>query len=288
MQISASSIALSGHSFSVACDAIASAGFAFIEPAFIPGYALFSEDELTPSNAARLLHLAQASGLECRSLSAHVDLGAESAVDATIRRLVFAGELGASYLIGNAAAEGREEAFARNVEAIAPKAEQYGVTICVENPGHGTSVFRSASDMICWKEKFDHPSIDLNYDTGNVFTANDEAVDLRDDISIIAGSAAHYHLKDVLSDQQGWQMCPTGAGSVPIGEMLRILADRQPDAPICVEMPLRLRRPNRGPATFLEPVSVPDAVAALSQSHQFIAEHFTSSRRTSAASNGDT
>lgn len=274
VKLSASMLAFSGHEFSTACEAIAQCGFRYVEPAFIPGYGEFGDDELSIKNARRLKALATAAGLSCRSVSAHVDLGANDAVESMQLRLAFAAVIGADYLVANAGALGSEDAFTANVEQVARIAEDCHVMVCIENPGHGASIFRRGATMADWKRRFDNPWIDLNYDFGNIFTANDEQVDPADDMLAVASTTAHFHVKDVLSDANGWQMCAIGKGSIDYPSILARLASVQPDAALSVEMPLRLSRPMRGAAVFGRIIPIADVAAELKQSLAFIERHF--------------
>jgi sugar phosphate isomerase/epimerase len=274
VELSASTLAFSGHEFSSACEAIAQCGFRYVEPAFIPGYGEFGDDELSTMNAAWLKAQAAAVGLSCRSVSAHVDLGAPDAVESMRLRLAFAAVIGANYLVANAGALGSEDGFAANVERVARIAEDCGVMVCIENPGHGASIFRRGAAMAAWKQRFDHPYINLNYDFGNIFTANNEQVDPAEDMLVVAPIAAHFHVKDVLSDADGWRMCAIGKGSIDYPSILARLASVQPDAALSVEMPLRLSRPMRGAAVFGPVVPIADVAAELKQSLAFIERNF--------------
>lgn len=273
MKLSASTLALSGHSFAVACEAIADCGYDYVEPAYIEGYAEFTEADLSPANGAELKRIAADHGLESRSVSAHVDMGAGDAFARMMARIDFADSLGARFLITNAGSTGSDAIFASNLERIAPEAAARGIIICVENPGTAGSLFPDGEAMAAWKARLDHPSIDINYDVGNIFTASNEAIDPAEDISASAGFG-HFHIKDLRSDTDGWHMCAIGKGAIDYHQLLGKLALLRPGAVMTVEMPLRLWRPGRG-APKLKPVFSIEAIRGeLIASREFIVRHF--------------
>ena len=273
MKLSASTLALSGHSFAAACKAIADCGYDYVEPAYIEGYAEFSEADLSPANGAELKRVAANHGLAIRSVSAHVDMGAGDAFARMMPRLEFAVSLGARFLITNAGSTGSDAIFASNLERLAPAAAARGIIICVENPGAGGSLFPDGQAMAAWKARIDHPSIDINYDVGNIFTASNEAIDPAADIAASAGFA-HFHIKDLRSHIDGWHMCAIGKGAIDYAPLLARLAVLQPGAAMTVEMPLRLWRPGRG-APKLKPIFPIDKIRCeLIASREFIVRHF--------------
>lgn len=288
MKLSASTLAFSGHDFATACDTIAACGFAYVEPAFIEGYGDFDDAEINVENAGVLKTQAEVVGLSCRSVSAHVDMSAADAVPRMVRRLDFAAALEARYLVTNAGPAGTDDLFAANLEKIAPLAEARNVVICIENPGHGSSLFPTGAAMAAWKRRIGHPFIDLNYDFGNIFTASDERLDPADDLRAVAETAAHFHVKDLLSDAWGWHMCAIGDGSIDYRSALPRLAGLRPDAALSIEMPLRLWRPMRGAARFKPVPPIAQIAAELTKSRAFVEDHFRPGRSPVNAENGAT
>ena len=110
------------------------------------------------------------------ALSAHIDAGEKDAVERLQRRLGFAARIGTRIVITNSTTLDRRDEFRRNVAELLPVAQECGVVIAFENPGHGThNLIGSAADGVKLRAEFDSPWIGINYDTGNIFTYSEEA-----------------------------------------------------------------------------------------------------------------
>ena len=99
-----STAAYDGYDLEVAFREIAATGVDLVEVAFIEGYTgPFTEAYFNEKNAARICELLGKQGLKCLSFSSHVDLARNGIVDIFKKRMVFARQLGARYIISNAA-----------------------------------------------------------------------------------------------------------------------------------------------------------------------------------------
>lgn len=270
--ISVSTLAFDGHDFAAACVGIAQAGASYVEPAFVASYGDVSEDIFVASKAREMGRAMHAAGVSCTVLSAHVDMGGEAAQDQLGRRLDFAAELGASRLITNTGAAGTEERFLRNVAAVAEKARELDIVVCLENPGAGDNLFSSGSDMLEWADRLAYSHIGFNYDCGNVFTATSEGVDPAVDIECVLPFVTHLHLKDFQSDSSGWRICPIGQGAIGYDRLLARVAEVRPDLALSVEMPLRMSRPGRAGAVLGAVVPFETTVGSVRQSLQYLSE----------------
>ncbi len=249
-RISVSTALFDGYLLDRAFAEIAGMGLSFVEPAFIAGYVDFDEDAFSDSSGATLASAMAAVGLSAFAVSAHHDMGAEGAVAATVRRIRFAARLGAQYLITNAATAADWGRFRRNLDAVLPVCEETGIVIALENPGHGAgSLIGSASDGIRLIRSLTSPHLRLNYDFGNVFTYSSERIRPEADFEAALPLMVHGHVKDILSTPDGWSFTAIGDGSIDYARVWRRLAKLAPDLPIGIELPLRLRRPNRAAPT---------------------------------------
>ena len=102
LPLAVSTALFDGYPTELALAEIACAGVAFAEPAFIAGYVDFDKTSFSPAAAKNLAAAMVAAGLSAIAVSAHHDMGGEDAAASTIRRLRFAEELGARFLITNA------------------------------------------------------------------------------------------------------------------------------------------------------------------------------------------
>ena len=105
--VAVSTVICEGHPLPRAFEAIAAAGFALVEPAYIGGYMEFDETAFSDAEAGRVRGWLRGAGLRAQALSAHVDLGQEGAGAMLARRIRFARAIGAGILVTNAAPRAR-------------------------------------------------------------------------------------------------------------------------------------------------------------------------------------
>lgn len=240
--ISISALAFDGYAFEQTCATIAEAGGSHVEPAFVASYGAVDEAVFTSAEARNMARIVAEAGLQCTTLSAHVDSGRDDATERLIRRLNFAAELGVHYLISNAGAAGSERCFIENMTTVAAHAETLGIIVCLENPGDSGSLFTTAADACAWMGRFKHPFIGVNYDCGNVFTATNGRVEPIRDISEALPASTHLHLKDFQRTGGELRPCAIGSGILRYESILQIVRAHGAIPPLSLEMPLRMIR----------------------------------------------
>jgi sugar phosphate isomerase/epimerase len=270
--LSVSTALFDGYPIERAFAEIANAGIAFVEPAFIAGYVDFDEESFGEFAAAALASEMAEAGVSAFAVSAHHDMGAEGARLATARRLRFAARLGATCLITNATTRAQRQNFLRNLDAVLPVCEETGVVLALENPGHGdNSLIASASDGVDLVEEIGSRFVRLNYDFGNVFTYSRERVCPEAEFEAAIPAIVHAHVKDVLATPDGWTFTAIGDGSIDYAAIWRRLAKLAPDLPVGLELPLRLKRPDRAdPLRAPEPLPLATLRQALDRSLAFL------------------
>lgn len=246
-----STAAFDGHPMEVALDELAALGVEAVEPAFIKGYVDFDESAFSEASADRLSSLLAERRLLVRGVSAHMDLSVRDAGAMLARRVAFASALGARFLITNAGPATGRGPILRRLEEALPWLEDAGVTLALENPGHG------AGDLIGHGEEgaalvraLGAPRVRLNLDVGNLVTY---AAGLEPGLSAALPFAAHAHLKDIAADGPDWRFVPLGEGLVDWAAVAARMRELSPALPLAIELPLRLRRPGRN-----DPVRAPD------------------------------
>lgn len=270
-RLSVSTALFDGYPIELALDEIAAARVGAVEPAYITGYIDFDETAFSDAAAAGLDRKIRAAGLSSFALSAHVNLGEPEAAEKILRRLAFARRTGAGILVTNAAPASLRDGFRQNVERILPECEAAGVILAVENPGHGANALvSSGADGAALIAEFASPWLRLNYDLGNVFTYSGERLMPEDDLDAALPFAAQVHVKDVLSSAEGWTFTAIGDGAIAYDRIAPRLAALAPDLPVCLELPLRLRRPmRRDPVRQTEPIPIEKIRTALRRSVDF-------------------
>lgn len=233
-----------GYRFDEAFSSLAKLGITSVELAFIGGYTeAFSEDYFSLENADTIVTQLGDHGLVCPSFSSHVDLTAEGIVNTFKKRMDFARAVGASTIITNAATVKNSLVFYRNMKDLAQHAEQLELTIGLENPGDGAANVvnqgRGASEVI---QKIGSEWVGINYDFGNLLSHCFEKVRPEEDYKECLDDIVHYHVKDVLQDDQGWHFTEIGGGSIDYKTILSDISAGPFTKPISLEIPLRLRR----------------------------------------------
>ena len=113
----------------------------------------------------------------------------------------------------------------------APKAEDEGITLVIENHQDFTS--RELVEL-CDEAG---PNVGIVFDTGNTFPVAEAPLDFT---RVIASRVRHVHLKDyqVQFTDEGFRLvrCAIGDGAVPFKEMLAILAERHETLPAVLEL----------------------------------------------------
>lgn len=225
-----------------AVTALAALGVTHVEPAFIGGFSPFAEADLSPAFGAQLRRAAESGGASLHSMSLHCDLGAPDGAEMLARRLKFAAEAGARFVITNTSRKQNADAVRRVVEGALPELERRDLVLALENPGHGSDALTGdPADLTALARSFASPHACGNLDLCNGYTFSRGTLGLgamRDDL-LAAGSV---HLKDVAAVGGGWAFCAVGAGMVGYaGSDLAL-----PDVPVILELPLGLYRPGRG------------------------------------------
>lgn len=255
--ISVSTAIYDGYDMDTALEGLAQAGVSHVEPAFIKGYmGEFTEADFAESKAVIFRRKLEQLGLSTLAMSSHIDLGLDNAVDIFKGRMLFAKIIGSRIIISNTSKKPFKSKFLSNMEILAKFAEEIGLTIAIENPGHGEDdLFGCGPDAKDLLSEIGSDSVRINYDVGNIHTYNHGVVPIQADLESVLPLVAHLHLKDMADINNGWEFCAIGKGLVDWSSVVDLVLERSPELPLALEIPLRLRRPN-----YEDPARTPDRV----------------------------
>ena len=268
-----STAAYDGYDLEVAFREIAETGVNLVEVAFIEGYTdPFTEDYFNEDNAARIAALLAEYGLACMSFSAHVDLAREGIVDIFINRMAFARQLGAQYIISNAAPLPDKTQFMQNIAQLGQAAASLGLIIGLENPGDGNpNVIDSAAPAARTIDEIGLASVKVNYDFGNLLSHCFGKLKPEQDYKQVLAQTAHFHIKDAASDDSGWVFTEIGKGAIDYQTILKELATVSDSVPLSLEIPLRITRaPDASPRRAAQPVDLEEIRRVMTGSVNFI------------------
>jgi sugar phosphate isomerase/epimerase len=205
-------------------------------------------------------------GLSARAISAHIDLGRPDASAMLARRLRFAASIGAQIVITNASPRADLPGLMQCLDKVLPEAEAAGVTVALENPGHGRDALISdGAAGAALVAQIGSKRLRLNYDCANVLSYSEGRLRPEDDIDAALPALAHIHFKDVRRTTAGWAYAPLGEGEVALDLLAGKLCGLS--IPVGLELPLRLSRRRGGdPERLRPPLDLPTIRAALRSS----------------------
>jgi sugar phosphate isomerase/epimerase len=214
----------------VAYSYFARAGLRFVEVPALPASLAFRHDLatfvpefLSPDDVKTLRERLAGLGLTPITVAAFCDLLEPGQASALARRIDFARQLGASYVLTDATTrsdlDGVRRKLINTLRHLADYAEDCGVRIALEIHDGPTRNGKLAAEFL---DLVDHPNVGINYDTGNVYYYND-GIDPADDINHIAGRVVHVHLKDTTGGKGEWQFCALGEGRVKFPPIMSTL-----------------------------------------------------------------
>ena len=263
-QISVSTVAYDGYPFTTSFAELARLGIKLVEPAYIKGYMIFDEEAFEAPAIATMKALLKQHTLSCLAISAHMDTSAENAEAMLARRLRFTAEIGARFTITNSTTIDRRFLFEKSIGANLRLAEQLGVIIALENPGHGAANImidgKHGAELVRY---FNSPFLCMNYDTSNVLTYAEGTTRPETDIDFALPFSRHIHLKDVVREKNCWRYVAIGQGDIDYPILLAKLKSH-PEIPLTLELPLRLKRKfHQNPARASELSSLPSIAEAI-------------------------
>ena len=273
-----STAAYDGYDLATAFKEISALGVDLVEIAFIQGYTdPFTEDYFKTENAEQILSLLAEFSLKCLSFSSHVDLSQAGIVDIFKNRMAFARRVGSTYIVTNAAPLRNKRLFMQNIQELGHTAERMQMVIVLENPGDGkANVIDSGKPAARIIEEIGLDSVKINYDFGNLLSHCFEKIRPEEDYKFAVGCTAHYHIKDVASDESGWYFTQIGKGSIDYRNILTELAALPEPVPISLEIPLRIRRaPDASPRRAPSPVDLKEIRRVMTGSLNFVKSALT-------------
>ena len=268
-----STAAYDGYDLDVVFREIAKTGVDLVEIAFIEGYTdPFTEDYFNDENAAKISALLVAYGLKCISFSSHVDLSREGIVDIFKKRMTFARQLGAQYIISNAAPLPNKDQFMQNIAQLGQTAAFLDIIIALENPGDGNpNVIDSAEPAARTIEEIGLESVKINYDFGNLLSHCFGKLKPEQDYKHVLSQTAHFHIKDVAEDDSGWYFTEIGKGIIDYQTIIRELTAVSDSVPLSLEIPLRVTRaPDASPRRATQPVDLEEIRRVITGSVNFV------------------
>lgn len=274
-----STIAFDGYDLDTTLEAMAAAGVENVELAYSEAYtAPVTEENFSRAAALRVQDSLQASGLHCLCLAAHTDMSQADSVDKFRRRIDFAGNLGAEYVVSTAGPIGNRDQFLRNIRDLGTYAAEAGVTICLENMGDGRpNIIDSAGPAVELIKEIGLPAVKINYDFANLLPHLAERLRPEEDYKTALPETGYFHVKDAAKyDNGNWYFPAIGAGCIDFASILPALAAYPEPIPLSLELSLRINRlPDATPIRAGKPIPLETIRDAVTESLLFIKRYIS-------------
>ncbi len=273
--ISISTVAYEGYDFETALAEISRLGGTYVELGFVAGVSEgFTENDFSAAYGRKLKTMLERFGLKTVALAAHMDLGGQDAVAAFRRRMEFAGAVGARIIHTKASGRSSKTRFLHNIGILAGIAESLGLTIALENPGHGfgeDNLIHSGVSGASLVKEIGSDVVRLNYDFGNAFSYSRGSIRPEEDFEATLPHAVHFHLKDMAPINGGWVFTEIGKGVIDYRKILRFLSQQKQSPLLAIELPLMLIRDEGfNPQRRQTPLALPEIEKILKNSLAYV------------------
>jgi len=228
-----------GYSLEDALDMSKEWGFDHIELSLIMNMCEHvAEKDLNAEKATEIKTMIASKGMKCYAVSGHSpDITQDDQFEIFLKKLAFAGMMGAKILNVNAGVRTRKEEFYKKMPRAIALAEKYNITIGLESHG---DIVNTAKDSIDVFKYFNHPLVRLNYDTGNTLFYNPIGVDVAEDIKYGFEYLSCLHLKDIYISGTHVEYTPIGDGNVNFKDVFNTFRQFGKPLPCGYEIPVHV------------------------------------------------
>lgn len=259
-----------GYSLDKALDLVKKSGFEYAELSSIINMCEHIEPcKINPEFAIEVKDLLDSKNLKCHAISGHVDITIDEQFKDFLKKIEFAGRIGAKIINTNSGPVERIDCFYKNMKQIINMAEKWNVIIGLESHG---DIVNTAKDSMNVFKRFNHPLVRLNYDTGNTLFYCNGNIKIEEDIKYGLEYLEHVHLKDIKIDGSKVQYCPIGDGDVNFPAVFEVLKQLGHEIPCGLEIPVHVK----GVFGAITPVGTPlpenEIIYAAKRSTEYIEE----------------
>lgn len=215
---------------------LADIGVKHVELSCIAGMCEHVEPQrMEPEYARATRQMLEKYGLDCPAVAGHMDLTQEAQLQDFLKKIEFAGRIGARYINTNSGPLERFDIFLKNMERVIEQAEKWNVVVCLESHGDIIGTARESTAHIA---RFQHPLVRMNYDTGNTYFYKKGKVDIADDLAYSQNVLAYMHIKDVKIQGNRVNYTAIGEGDLNFNSIFRRLLEIGRSIPASLEIPV--------------------------------------------------
>jgi len=260
-----------GQDLAYALDIAQECGFRWVELAAIDGISeQISIENISDTYVAEVRKQLEQRGLRCYAVSGHCDMTDPDQFSGLLKKIEFAGKIGAKYLNTRCGPKYRWRLFKANVSQAALAARRWNITLNLESYGDIVGLAQEVGPV------FDALALDnvgYTYDTGNNFRFAKGNIVMEKDLKKAVVTPDYLHLKDA-SLKEGWIYNEAiGSGSLNIPAIFDALEQLRDSIPCSLELPLSFRVQAKDLTfDFREPTRA-EICQAVTQSLDFISQH---------------
>lgn len=249
---------------------LADIGVKHVELSCIAGMCEHIEPQrMDPEYAGTTLRMLEKYGLDCPAVAGHVDLTREAQLRDFLKKMEFAGRIGARYINTNSGPLERFDIFLKNMDRVIEQAEKWNVIVCLESHGDIIGTARESAAHIA---RFQHPLVRMNYDTGNTYFYEKGEVDIADDLAYSRDVLAYMHIKDVKIRGNRVDYTAIGEGDLNFNLIFRRLLEMGRTIPASLEIPVFVGGTLDGIGPQDPPLSQEHICQTVRKSYEFVTQ----------------
>jgi len=228
-----------GYPLDQALDLVREAGFLYPELSSIVNMCEHIDPKLiTPEYADEVKTLLADRNMTCYAVSGHVDLTIDEQFNDFLKKIEFAGMIGATIINTNSGPLSRLDIFYKNMPKIIALAEKRDVIIGLESHG---DIIGTAKDSVGVFKRFNHPLVRFNYDTGNTYFYSEGKVVIEEDLKYGLEYLSYFHLKDIAIEGDKVEYRPIGDGDINFPGIFDVLRGLGRAIPCGLEIPVHVK-----------------------------------------------
>ncbi|MFC0323072.1 sugar phosphate isomerase/epimerase family protein [Gallibacterium melopsittaci] len=230
-----------GYDLGTVFSSIKKCGFNYFELAYNQGYVgNLNQDLFSKEHADYINQLKNKYKLDTFALGCTMDLSTDNLYDIFSPRLIFANLIGAKYINVCTTKLENKSKLISNLKSLKPLLEDNDCVLCLENGGdYNFNAFIDFNDGFEILKELDSEVYSINFDPGNMVTYN-QNLDVIEQSLLAIKYCQHFHIKDVIVEDEKFKFLPIGKGIINYKEIIRQLGENS--IPCSLEIPLRIYR----------------------------------------------
>ena len=180
-------------------------GFHTIELSAIDGISeQIVAERVSPEYVMQIERELQKRDLQCTALSAHCDMTDEAQFARLLKKIEFAGQIGAQLVNTRCGPKARYAVFEEHVKRAAEAADRYGLRLGLESYG---DIVGPASECGGVFAELDLPHVQYTYDPGNTYRFCRGEIRLDEDLQNASVPVAYLHMKAISGTSRSGRAC---------------------------------------------------------------------------------